>query len=91
MNKKSIRMALGVSSLAVCAVTLAGCGSANAPQAIQDASSTHKVGSTSVGDDPNGCQEIQPTNDHGTIWTCNYSGGQAATITVPAGENIGRK
>jgi hypothetical protein len=89
VSTKNVRIALTFGGLAAGAVMLAGCGSVNAPQAIDNPNSPHlkAVADTSVCDDPNGCWETQSTNDHGTEWSCNYTG-SAATITVPAGENI---
>jgi hypothetical protein len=88
MNAKKVRIAIGAGSLAAGAVILSGCSSMSAPQAIDNPSSTHQaVKAASVGDDPNGCYPIDPTNDHGGEWVCSYTG-SPATITVPAGENI---
>ena len=86
MHTKTVRLAMGVGSLAAGAVFLTGCSGVNAPQAIDNPHQNALV-STTLGDDTNGCYPVQATNDHGSEWVCSYTG-SAATITVPAGENI---
>ena len=87
MNKKNIRIAVGIGGLAAGAALVAGCSGASAPLAVDNPSTAHHaVQAATVGDQLWGCQQ-ETGQDGPPFWSCQYSGHQA-TITVPAGENI---